>query len=104
MQIHEEGYWKFTCQYGVEKINKIYIHISKITHWIKLIYYNILYEFNLIKIPILKSNALNGISISFSTKFNYDSNEFNSTIGLRLGCKLVKKVLKICLSIWCCQK
>jgi hypothetical protein len=32
-----------------------------------------LYEFNLIKIPKLISNALNGISISIQLIFNYDS-------------------------------
>jgi len=78
MQIDEEGYWKFTCQYGVEKINKNYMHISKITHWIKLIYYNVLYEFNLIKIPKLKSNALNGISFSISIQLNSIMIQMNS--------------------------
>jgi hypothetical protein len=63
---------------------------SSIIYWIKFIYYNVLYEFILIKIPKLNSSALNGIFNFKSTKFNYDSNEFNSTIGLRLGCKLVK--------------
>jgi hypothetical protein len=81
-------------------MNDIACNLFIAMYWINLIYFYFIFIF----ILKLNSNTLNGISISI--QLNLIMIQMNSfqQLDLRLGCKLVKKVLKIYLSIYGVEK